>query len=223
MPLREDWAVLDGLNYVKDRLDGTPVVPLVVPDGDLRQLRHDRQRRPGADLRDVPRRLRAGTGAGRAARRTSRSSATSSSRSTTSCASCPRSSPGSCARTSSRVADVEFLQTPGRARRVQAVQHVHQLHALLLRRARCTRSSRTSSARPRSRSPSATTWTPATRARTSGWTCWPPRRGCGPAPMSGNARRPAPRASIPAGAIQRYKLTAATRTLRSLLLPRGAR
>ncbi|WP_308283623.1 hypothetical protein [Pseudonocardia oceani] len=32
-----------------------------------------------------------------------------------------------------------------------------------------------------------------------------------------------PKGVDPAGAIQRYKLTAATRTLRSFLLPRGAR
>ena len=55
MPLRKDWAVLDGLNYIKDELDGTLSLPLVVPDGHLRQLRHDGQRRAEADLRDVPR------------------------------------------------------------------------------------------------------------------------------------------------------------------------
>ena len=38
-----------------------PVLPLVLPDGHLRQLRHDRQRRPAADLRHLPRRLRART------------------------------------------------------------------------------------------------------------------------------------------------------------------
>jgi fumarate reductase iron-sulfur subunit len=28
-----EWVVLDRLNYVKDRLDGTPLVRLVVPEG----------------------------------------------------------------------------------------------------------------------------------------------------------------------------------------------
>src|SRR3712207_8734710 len=32
------------------------------------------------------------------------------------------------------------------------------------------------------------------RAPTNGWTCWPPRRGYGPAPTSASARPPAPRA-----------------------------
>ena len=43
------------------------VVPLVVPDGDLRQLRHDRQRRAPAELLHLPHRLRPGPGARRAA------------------------------------------------------------------------------------------------------------------------------------------------------------
>ena len=37
VPLREHWAILDGLAYVKDHLDGDAVVPVVVPDGHLRQ------------------------------------------------------------------------------------------------------------------------------------------------------------------------------------------
>ena len=47
------------LNHIKDRARRHAVVPLVVPDGHLRQLRHDGQRRAEADLRHVPHRLRA--------------------------------------------------------------------------------------------------------------------------------------------------------------------
>ena len=43
------------------------VLPLVLPDGHLRQLRHDGQRRAEADLRHLPHRLRARAGARRAA------------------------------------------------------------------------------------------------------------------------------------------------------------
>ena len=42
VPCPKEWVVLDGLNYIKDRMDGTLVVPLVVPHGHLRQLRDDR-------------------------------------------------------------------------------------------------------------------------------------------------------------------------------------
>ena len=49
-------------------------LPLVVPDGDLRQLRHERQRGAPAHLRHLPLRLRAGTGARSSRSRTSRSS-----------------------------------------------------------------------------------------------------------------------------------------------------
>ena len=111
------------------------VVPLVVPHGHLRQLRHDRQRRAEADLRHVPVRLRAGPGARRAAAQLSRHPRPRSSRSATSCGSWCASSRGSSAKTEKPVAEGEYRQTPERARRVQAVQHVHQLHAVLLPRA----------------------------------------------------------------------------------------
>ena len=65
-------------------VDGTLTLPLVVPDGHLRQLRHDGQRRAEADLRDLPRRLlRPGRSASSRCA-TSRSSATWSSTWTTS-------------------------------------------------------------------------------------------------------------------------------------------
>ena len=43
------------------------LLPLVLPDGHLRELRHDRRRRAEADLCHVPDRLRPGSGTGRAA------------------------------------------------------------------------------------------------------------------------------------------------------------
>ena len=87
VPFDKDWVVLDGLNYVKDRLDGTLVVPLVVPHGRVRQLRDDGQRRAEADLRDVSLRLRARSGHAWHRSGTSPSFATSSSTSATSCGS----------------------------------------------------------------------------------------------------------------------------------------
>jgi hypothetical protein len=47
---RDDMSVLQGLQYIKDDLDGTPDLPLVVPHGHLRQLRHDDQRQAEAVL-----------------------------------------------------------------------------------------------------------------------------------------------------------------------------
>ena len=51
---RKDWAVLDGAQLHQGPARRHAVLPLVVPDGHLRQLRHDGQRRAEADLRDVP-------------------------------------------------------------------------------------------------------------------------------------------------------------------------
>ena len=41
VPFTDDMSVLQGLQYIKDHLDGTLSFQLVLPDGDLRQLRHD--------------------------------------------------------------------------------------------------------------------------------------------------------------------------------------
>ena len=67
VPCPKDWVVLDGAQLRQGPPRRHAVVPLVVPHGHLRQLRHDGQRRAEADLRDVPHRLRARPGAGRAA------------------------------------------------------------------------------------------------------------------------------------------------------------
>ena len=88
------------------------VVPLVVPDGHLRQLRHDGQRRAQADLRHVPDRLRAWPGARGAAAATSRSFATSSSRSATSCASWSAVKPWIIRKEEKPLSEGEYLQTP---------------------------------------------------------------------------------------------------------------
>ena len=131
VPLREDWAVLDGLNYVKDHLDGTLSFRWSCRMGICGScgmtVNGDPALTCGTFLTDYA------PGPCASSRwRTSPSSATSSWRSTTSCASCPTVKPWLVRDDDGGVEDVEFLQTPGRAGRVQAVQHVHQLHALLL-------------------------------------------------------------------------------------------
>ena len=45
VPYKDEWVVLDALNHVKDNLDADAVLPLVLPHGGMRQLRHDDQRR----------------------------------------------------------------------------------------------------------------------------------------------------------------------------------
>ena len=198
------------------------VVPLVVPDGYLRQLRHDGQRRTEADLRDLPRRIRAGADPRRAAgqfpvhprpgrrhRRLHRQARAGQ----------------AVARSGSEkpVAEGEYLQTPAQLDELQAVQHVHQLHALLLRPARCTGSTTSSSARRRSRSRSATTSTPATRARADAAGRPVQPEGVWECTFVGECSECARSTSIPPGAIQQAKLTAAMDTLKSYLLPRGRR
>ena len=48
VPFTDDMSVLQGLQYIKDHLDGSLTLPLVLPHGDLRQLRHDAERRAEA-------------------------------------------------------------------------------------------------------------------------------------------------------------------------------
>ena len=130
VPCPKDWVVLDGLNHIKDHLDGTLVVPVVVPDGYLRKLRDDRERRTQADVRHLPRRLRARPDPHRAAPQLSRH---------------PRphrrhrrlhaeAGTGDAVAGSRRRHAGCRGRVPadaGAAGRVQAVQHVHQLHAVL--------------------------------------------------------------------------------------------
>ncbi len=75
---------------------------------------------------------------------------------------------------------------------------------------------------PRSRSRSDTTSTGATKALRSGSRSFPSTRGSGAAPSWENAPRSVRRTSDPAGAIQRYKLSAALASLKRLLTPWGA-
>ena len=107
--------------------------PLVVPDGHLRQLRHERRRRAEADLRHVPHRLRARARSESSRCQLPRRPRPGRRHRATSWRSCRGSSRGSSATTTSPSIDGEYLQTPGGAGRLQAVQHVHQLHALLRR------------------------------------------------------------------------------------------
>ena len=111
-PLRKEWTVLDGLNHVKNEVDTTPVVPLVVPDGHLRQLRDERQRRAPADLRDVPRPTTRPARSGSSRSPTSRSSATWSSTCPTSWQKLPRVKPWIIRDDDVTVIDGEYLQTP---------------------------------------------------------------------------------------------------------------
>ena len=50
VPYSDEWVVLDALNHVKETIDPTLTLPLVLPHGGLRQLRHDDQRRAEARL-----------------------------------------------------------------------------------------------------------------------------------------------------------------------------
>jgi hypothetical protein len=57
VPFSDDTSVLQGLLYIKDHLDGSLTLPLVVPHGDLRQLRLRWHGASGALLPHVPARL----------------------------------------------------------------------------------------------------------------------------------------------------------------------
>ena len=130
VPCPKEWVVLDGLNHVKDRIDGTLAYRWSCRMGICGSCGMTGQRRAETDLRDVPRRLRARPGAGGAAqelsrhprpdRRSGRFHAQAGSRQAVD-------------RAADRNAG-ERRRVPADtrgARRVQAVQHVHQLHAVL--------------------------------------------------------------------------------------------
>ena len=72
VPVQKDWVDPRRAEPRQGPHRRHAVVPLVVPDGRLRQLRHDRQRRAEADLRHVPHRLRTRPGARGAAPQLSR-------------------------------------------------------------------------------------------------------------------------------------------------------
>jgi len=54
VPYRQDMVVLDALNYIKAEIDGSLNLPMVVPNGSLRQLRSKHRRRAQADMRQLP-------------------------------------------------------------------------------------------------------------------------------------------------------------------------
>ena len=222
VPLRKEWAVLDGLNYIKDRLDGTLSFRWSCRMGICgscgMMVNGDPALTCGAFLTDyAPGPVRVEPLVNFPVIRDLVVSIDDFMR---------------------KLPDRQAMVGPRRLRRVsttwsscrrrptgrvQAIQHVHQLHALLLRRVPVTPRSRTSSARRRSRSPSGTTSTPATRAHTSGWMCSPAHDGVWACTYVGECTSACPKGVDPAGAIQRYKLTAATKTLRSFLFPKAAR
>ncbi len=76
VPFTDDMSVLQGVQYIKDYLDGTVSFPLVLPHGDLRQLRHDDRRQAQAFVQDLPARLLSAGACGSRRWRTCRSSAT---------------------------------------------------------------------------------------------------------------------------------------------------
>ena len=223
VPLRKEWTVLDGLNHVKNEVDttlsfrwscrmgicgscgmnvdgepkltcGTFLTDYAPGPGHDRAAR-ELPRRAGPRRR--PDRLHGEAAAGQAVDH-------------------PRGRPPDVE------PDGEYLQTPGAAGRLQAVQHVHQLHALLRRLPglrprpglhrpgghRARRAVRPRLARPR-----------AARERLDVLIEHDGVWGC---TFVGECTRVCPKHVDPASAIQRYKLKAALETVKAFLLPRGA-
>lgn len=57
VPYDEQTSLLDALGYIKDNLGARPELPLVLPNGNLRFLRHDGQQGAEAGLQNLPARL----------------------------------------------------------------------------------------------------------------------------------------------------------------------
>ena len=132
VPCPKDWVVLDGLNYIKDRLDGTLSYRWSCRMGICGSC--------GMTVNGEPK-LTCATFLSEYAPGPVRVEPLQnfpvirdlSSRSATSCGSCGVSSRGSSATRRSRCRKASTCRRPERAGGVQAVQHVHQLHAVLLR------------------------------------------------------------------------------------------
>ena len=131
VPCPKEWVVLDGLNHVKDRLDGTLAYRWSCRMGICGSCGMTVNGEPKLTCATFLADYAPGPGPRRAAPQLSRSSATSSSTSAISCASWCGSSPGSCASTEKPLVGGRVPADPAGAGRVQAVQHVHQLHAVL--------------------------------------------------------------------------------------------
>ena len=222
VPCPKDWVVLDGLNYIKDRLDGTlsyrwscrmgicgSCGMTVNGEPKLTCATFLSDYAPGP-VRVEP--LQQLPGHPRPRRRHRRLHAEARA----------RSSRGSCGEDEKPLAEGEYLQTPERARRVQAVQHVHQLHAVLRGvpdlRARSEvhrpRRDRAGAAlQPRLRDEGAPERLEVLSEHDGIWGCT----------FVGECTKVCPKHVDPAGAIQRYKLTAALEWLKSFFMPRGAR
>ncbi len=200
--MEDHWKVLDAINYIKDEIDPSHLAPLVVPDGGVRQLRDDGERRAEAHLQDrarpvrrshrdraareLPDRARSGGRARRLHAQVPKREALDP----------PRQGEG---RGQGRPQLAGHLQPePGTARRVQAVQHVHQLPALLRGLPGGRQRARVHRARPRSRSVTATTSIRATR-------------GIGSATRSSAARARSSRAATPTSAARSAPRTSTRR------------
>lgn len=220
VPLTREWAVLDGLNYIKDRLDGTlsfrwscrmgicgSCGMTVNGDPKLACATFLVDYLPGpvriepmrnfpvirdlvVDISDFMTKL-------------------------------PGSNRGSSATTTlrRRTANTAKRQPNWRSSSSSACASTA---CCATRRALSMHWIQTSSGRRRSRWPSGTTWTPATKGPRTVATCWPPPTGVG-LHLCRRVLGGLPEGVDPAGAIQRYKLTAATHSAKSLLLPRAAR
>ena len=221
VPLRKDWMVLDALNYIKDQIDGTLVVPLVVPDGRLRQLRHDGQRRAEADLRRVPHRLRA-----RARSASSRSRNFPVVRDLVVdiddfMRSCQSVKPWIIREEEKPVDDGEYLQTPERAGRTTSSSACASTACSATRPARSTAWTRSSSGRPRSRWPQRYNLDSRDQGARERLDVLIEHEGIWGCTFVGECTRVCPKHVDPAGAIQRYKLKAAQQSVKAFLLPEG--
>ena len=221
VPLRKDWVVLDGLNHIKDQIDGTLSYRWSCRMGICGSCGMTGQRRAQAlTCATFLDRLRAGPGAGRAAAQLPGH---------------PR--PGRRPRRLHEQADAgqavdrpqvekpvddgEYRQTP---EELDDYKQFSMCINCMLCYSACPiyGSTRISSGRRRSRSPSATTSTPATRAPPSGCDVLSEHDGIWGCTFVGECTKVCPKHVDPAAAIQRYKLQSALDWVKAVVLPRGA-
>ncbi len=112
VPLRRDWAVLDGLNHIKDHLDGTLSYRWSCRMGICGSCGMTVNGDAEADLRDLPRRLRARTDPRRAARQLPRDPRPRRRHRRLHAQAPAGQARGSCATRSMPVDEGEYLQTP---------------------------------------------------------------------------------------------------------------
>jgi fumarate reductase iron-sulfur subunit len=192
VPLREDWAVLDGLNYIKDQLDGTLSFRWSCRMGICGScgmtVNGDPALTCGTFLTDyAPGPVRVEPLANFPVIRDLVVEIDDFMRKL------PEVKPWLVREDGEAPDDVEFLQTP-------AEMDEYKQYSMCINCMLCYAACPVYGLEPDFLGPAAialasvTTSTPATRAHTSGWTCWPPQRGSGPARTSASAPPPAPRA-----------------------------